>query len=490
MIKIALILYRNGAVFILHDLNIALPIYGILRILPFQSGKGRKGERLAKALEDLGPSFIKLGQTLATRSDIIGEEIANDLAKLQDKLPVSENFFIEKEIEKEFGQPLSALFSKFDHKAIAAASIAEVFKATTTEGEVVAVKVLRHGIEEKFASDVQLFFWLAKIIEKRLPATKRLKLTEVVQTFARSVEIEMDLRLEAAAASELSDNLKNDQGVYIPKINWQRTSKRILTIEWIDGIPIHDTKKLINHGFDLKKICANFSILFFNQAYRDGFFHADMHPGNVLVDKKGNIVFIDFGIMGRLDHKTRIYIAEILYGFLKRDYLHVAKVHFRAGYVPKTQSLYEFAQACRSVGEPIVGLSANQISVAKLLGHLFQVTKAFDMETQPQLLLIQKTTVLVEGVGSKLDSDVNMWKLAEPWIEEWANKNIGFDAKIVDAAKDILEFVRYDFPAYIKAKNHEEVHVIEKHGKYSFRHIAITAVIAASIAVIISKLYQ
>lgn len=492
LIKISFVLYRNGALFIMRDLKIAPVLYNILRFMPFQSTTISGGKGLAKALEELGPVFIKFGQAVATRPDLIGEDLAEHLSMLQDRLSPSENFKIEEEIERELNAKIEDVFTKFDKKAVAAASISEVFKAVTTEGNVVAVKVLRPGVERQFARDIQLFFWLARIAESRLLSVRRLKLVEVVKTFADSVKIEMDLRLEAAAASELKDNLKEDEGVYIPEVDWERTSKRVLTIEWIDGIPIHDTKKLIKRGFDLEKIAANFAVSFFNQAYRDGFFHADLHPGNVLIDKSSNIVLIDFGIMGRLDKKTRIYIAEILRGFLSRDYLHVAKIHFAAGYVPSDQSVFAFAQACRSVGEPIIGLSANRISVAKLLAHLFQITREFNMETQPQLLLLQKTTVLVEGVGSKLNPKVNMWKLAEPWIEQWASQNIGFDAKIVDTVTDMIEFLGHNLPTYIKnaiIKQNQDIKAIEKKERGFFDILLISAVVAAC-TVLIMKIYQ
>jgi ubiquinone biosynthesis protein len=395
----------------------------------------KKPLKLARAFEKLGPSFIKLGQTLSTRPDIIGEHAADDLAKLQDKLPPFPSPIAIAQIEYELGKPLEELFLSFNEKPVAAASIAQVHQAITKENKPVAVKVLRPSVEKAFARDIAFFYWCARWIERLFPQAKRLKPREVVDLFAQSVKIEMDFRFEAAAASELKANTKKDKHLYVPDIDWRRTSQRVLTLEWVEGISIYDRDALMAQGHDLREIASRLAVTFFNQAYRDGFFHADLHPGNVFVGKDGEIIPVDFGIMGRLDHENRLYVAQILQGFLERDYRKVAKIHIRAGYVPPQTSVELFAQACRSIGEPIVGLPTNQISVGKLLSQLFKITEDFAMETQPQLLLLQKTLVLVEGLGARLDPEINMWKLAEPWIKNWAIEHLGPEAQLRDGAK-------------------------------------------------------
>ncbi|MBN8828274.1 MAG: 2-polyprenylphenol 6-hydroxylase [Sphingobacteriia bacterium] len=400
------------------------------------------GLRLARALQKLGPAFIKLGQTLSTRPDIIGSNVALALTKLQDNLPPFEYKFVEETFIKEFGVKPEYFFPVIERPAVAAASIAQVHKVQACGGKYYAVKILRPNIDKIIDRDIKFFHWGAKKLEKYFPATRRLKPKSVIETFAEAMRLELDLRLEAAAASELKDNLKDDLGIKIPEINWNVTSKRILTIEWVEGIPINDLNQLKEKGYNLKKIASNLAINFFNQAYRDGFFHGDMHPGNLFVDSDYNIVLVDFGIVGRLGKQTRIYVAEILRGFLSRDYLHVAKIHFEAGYVPHDKCLFSFAQACRSIGEPIIGLPSNQISVGKLLSQLFDITREFDMETQPQLLLFQKTLVIVEGVGTKLDPEVNLWSLAEPWIEKWAIQNLGPEVKLRDGLLKLFDFMK------------------------------------------------
>ena len=438
--KIAYVLARHNALFPLEMLGIAPFLTFMVKCVPGKT-KGRDGERLASALEALGPTFIKLGQALSTRADLMGEDVASDLARLQDRLPPFPFEVARRILEEEFHAPPESLFSHIEKEAIAAASIAQVHQAVTTEGKKVAVKFLRPGIAEAFARDLQLFFWLARLIERNMPSFKRLKPVEVIETFAQTVKMEMDFRFEAAAASELKENCTNDEGFYVPEIDWQRTSKRVLTLEWVEGIPILDREALLAAGHNLQAIAKQLAVSFFNQAYRDGFFHADMHPGNLFVSEKGDIVVVDFGIMGRLDKQTRLYVAEILRGFLMRDYHYVARVHFAAGYVPSHHSVDNFAQACRSIGEPIIGLPVNKISIARLLMQLFKITEDFDMETQPQLLLLQKTMMLVEGVGCTLDPEVNMWKLAEPWIEEWGIRNLGPEAKLRDGIKGIVSLL-------------------------------------------------
>ena len=397
---------------------------------------GRDGERLGAAFYALGPGFIKLGQALSTRPDLIGEAIATDLTKLQDRLAPFDGAKARQVIEAELGAPVHDLFSHFEDKAIAAASIAQVHRATTAEGRDVAVKVLRPGIEAAFAVDTELFFWLAGLAERLQPAWRRLRPVEIAATFAESVSREMDLRLEAAAASELRENLAGDHGFHVPQVDWRRTARRVMTLEHIDGIPIDEREALIAAGHDVDAVLEKAARAFFHQIFRDGFFHADLHPGNLFVDGNGDIVAVDFGIMGRLDSDTRRYLAEMLLGFLTGDYGRVARVHFKAGYVPADQSEASFTQACRSIGEPLLGRPLNEISLGLLLAQLFQVTEAFAMETQPQLLLLQKTMLLAEGVGRSLNPALNIWSLAEPLIEEWVADNLGPEALIRDSITD------------------------------------------------------
>lgn len=438
----------------LSEIRMGKPLVSLLYLMtPNYSKHTTAGKRLSNALSKLGPSFIKLGQTLSARPDIVGEEICKELSLLQDKLPPFDAAIAITEVENELDKSLEELYQSFDRESVAAASIAQVHKATTLDGKEVAVKIMRPDIEKTFGRDIDFLMWMARIVEWVIPYTKRLKPVSVVETFAESVKMELDFRFEAAAASELKDNLQKDQGIYIPTIDWQRTSRRVLTIEWVNGIPIHDTDALQQAGHNLTDISHKLAVNFFNQAYRDGFFHADMHPGNVFVNQRGDIVPIDYGIMGRLDQKNRLAVAGILQGFLTRDYTKTAQVHIDAGYVPFNTPVALFAQACRSIGEPIVGLSARNISIARLLAQLFKITEDFSMETQPQLLLLQKTLVLVEGIGTKLNPEVNMWELAEPWIKKWAVKNIGPEAEIKRHLEETVKSIR-DFPLLLQHATH------------------------------------
>jgi ubiquinone biosynthesis protein len=427
---IGLILARHDALFPFAGVPLVALYLRVARLFTGRRGlaAARPGQRLAAALDEMGPSFVKLGQMLATRADLLGEEIAADLATLQDRLPPFPGPQARAAIEAEFEQPLEILFASFDETAVAAASIAQVHFAETIDGQEVAVKVLRPGIAEAFARDLDLFLWLAGWIEWLQPALRRLKPVEIVQTLAEVVRFEMDLRFEAAAASELAENFAGDLSFRVPPIDWQRTGRGVLTLARIAGIRIDDRAALLAAGHRIDKLLANAAGAFFNQVFRDGFFHADMHPGNMFVDASGAIVVVDFGIMGRLDRATRYYLADMLVGFLSGDYRRVAEVHFAAGYVPSDRSIDNFTQACRAIGEPILGRPLADISVARLLAQLFGITEQFGMETQPQLLLLQKTMVLVEGVGRRLDPEVNIWALAQPLIEGWMRDNRGPEA--------------------------------------------------------------
>ncbi|MSO77648.1 MAG: 2-polyprenylphenol 6-hydroxylase [Alphaproteobacteria bacterium] len=398
---------------------------------------GRPGERLVAALQELGPSFIKLGQTLSTRADLLGERMAEDLSGLQDRLQPFGGTIARQTVEAELEAPIERLFAEFDDRPVAAASIAQVHFAVTTEGAPVAVKILRPGIEAAFERDLALFRQLARLAERLAPPLRRLKPVAVVDTLAQTVAIEMDLRLEAAAACELALNFATDATFHVPPIDWRRTARRVVTLARVEGIPIDERDRLIAAGHDLDQILTIAANAFFTQVFRDGFFHADMHAGNIFVGADGTLSVVDFGIMGRLDRPTRNYLADMLLGFLTRDYRRVAEVHFHAGYVPAGQSIDAFAQACRAIGEPILERPLEEISMAMLLAQLFQVTKAFQMETQPHLLLLQKTLLMAEGMGRRLAPEVNIWTLARPLIEQWMEANRGIEGRLVDAVDDL-----------------------------------------------------
>ncbi len=436
LVRIAWILARHDALFPLRQYGLMPMVTAVAALAPKRRALGKPGERLAAALQVLGPSFIKFGQALSTRPDLMGEEVARDLSALQDRLPPFEGSAARAIVEAEFGRPIDALFQEFSDQPVAAASIAQVHFAVTTEGMPVAVKILRPGIERAFEHDLDLFYWLAEIAERTLPAWRRLKPVEVIRTFADTVTMEMDLRFEAAAASELRQNFAEFPGFRVPAVDWQRTSRRVLTLERVSGIPIDERAQIIDAGHDPRDVLGKAAGAFFYQVFRDGFFHADLHPGNLLVDADGHVVAVDFGIMGRLDRATRRYLAEMLLGFLTQNYERVADIHFEAGYVPRDKSRAAFVQALRSIGEPILGRPINEISIAHLLAQLFQITEAFEMETQPQLLLLQKTMLMAEGLTRRLTPDHNMWAFAQPLIEDWARDNLGPRARLREAVAD------------------------------------------------------
>jgi ubiquinone biosynthesis protein len=394
-------------------------------------------ERLAEAVSRLGPSYVKLGQFLATRPDVVGDEIALDLAQLHDQMATFPTAQARAAIEGSLGRPVGELYVSFE-EPVAAASIAQVHPAEVMrdgERRKVAVKVIRPGVRRAFFRDLESYFLAARLQERFIASARRLRPVEVTETLAQTTKIEMDFRLEAAAYSELGENTRDDPGFRVPSVDWERTGRDVLTVEWIDGIKLNDVEKLRETGHDLKAIAANLVQSFLRHTLRDGFFHADMHPGNMFVDAAGDIVAVDFGITGRLGKKERRFLAEILYGFITRDYLRVAEVHFEAGYVPRKHNVHAFAQAIRAIGEPIHGQPAETISMAKLLTLLFEVTELFDMETRPELVLLQKTMVVVEGVARTLDPAFNMWKTSEPVVGHWIRLNLG-PRGILDDARD------------------------------------------------------
>jgi len=378
-------------------------------------------EKLCNSIQEMGTTFIKLGQFLSTRPDIIGNEIAEKLENLQDKLPPFETEKAKKIIQKELGDNNYNLLLNISDP-VAAASIAQVHKAKINENDTikdVAIKILRPNIKKIFNEEIDALMLLAFLIEGTIKKTKRLKLVEVVFLLKEITNLELDLRFEASAANEFFENTKNDVGFNVPKIFWNYTSENVLTLEWIDGVSIREKEELDKRNIDTKILAIDIIQHFLRHAIRDGFFHADMHQGNLFVNKNGEIIPIDFGIMGRLDKLNKRYLAEILFGFVSRDYKKVAEVHLIAGLVPKNVSVDEFAQALRSIGEPIFGQSVKDISGGNLLKQLFEITEKYNMQTQPQLLLLQKTMVVVEGVARKLNPETNIWETSRPVLENW-----------------------------------------------------------------------
>ncbi len=405
---------------------------------PRAHGRDRT-QSIAAAVERLGPSYVKLGQFLATRPDVVGAELARDLAALQDRMATFPTAEAAVAIEGSLGRPLGALYLEFG-EPVAAASIAQVHPARIErEGAEarVAVKVIRPGVRTRFAQDLEAYFLAARLQERFVPSSRRLKPVEVAQLLAQTTKIEMDLRLEAAAISEIGENVADDPGFRVPWIDWERTGRDVVTMEWIDGVKLSDMAAVKAAGHDTMALAATLMQSFLRHALRDGFFHADMHPGNLFVEADGTLAAVDFGIVGRLGRKERRFLAEILYGFIRRDYVRVAEVHFEAGYVPRTHDVRAFAQAIRAIGEPIHGQSADTISMAKLLGLLFEVTEIFDMAARTELLMLQKTMVVVEGVCRTLDPRFNMWKAAEPVVGGWIRDNLGPRGVLEDARQGV-----------------------------------------------------
>jgi ubiquinone biosynthesis protein len=441
LVRIARTLGRHDALFADELADLAPGLGWVLQRMSRRGVPGRPGERLAAALTELGPSFIKLGQMLATRSDLVGEQVAADLATLQDRLPPFPGEEARATIEAELGRPLAEVFARFDDRPVAAASIAQVHFAETADGAEVAVKVLRPDIERRFRRDLDLMEWLAGLIDVWWPGARRLKPRQSVELFAKSVRIEMDLRMEASASAEFAQQFADDPRFRVPRVDWDRTGRRVLTLERLRGVRFDDAASIEAQGMALDPLLLAASESLFRQVFVHGFFHADLHPGNMFVLEDGTIGYVDFGIMGRLDEATRRYLADMLLGFLERDYRRVARVHFDAGYVPADQDFELFVQAVRSIGEPVHDKPLHEISVGKLLAQLFEITDRFRMETQPQLLLLQKTMLTAEGTGRKLNPNVNIWELARPLIEDWMRENRGPEARAAEALAAVARTV-------------------------------------------------
>ena len=432
LLKWGRVLARHGALRgIERDSNTPPQVRRLARIARF-GARVPVHPTYGEAFVELGPAAIKFGQALATRPDLVGDKAAKDLQLLQDNLPAAPFEQVRAAIEQGLEKPLEDIFREFDPEPVGAASIAQVHRAVTTEGRLVAVKILRPNIEEDFARALDTYQWAAAQIERMGGEASRLRPRAVIAHFKQWTARELDLRREAASASELSENLVAESGFYVPAIDWTRTSRRVMTLEWIDGIKLTDRDALVEAGHDLSSLAAILVRAFLRQAVVDGFFHADLHQGNLFALPDGRLAAIDFGIMGRIDTRARRWLAEILYGLLTGNYRRVAEIHFEAQYVPAHHNVEEFATALRAVGEPIRGLPVKDISVGQMLDGLFTITRDFEMPIQPHLLLLQKTMVMEEGVAHALDPDINMWETAEPFLREWMRGELGPEAALAD----------------------------------------------------------
>jgi len=421
-------------------------LHRFARLIERGSAENReRSDNLSRALNRLGPSYVKLGQFLATRPDLVGAAAASELGSLQDKVPPFDTALAVIEIETTLGRRVDELFLELG-EVVGAASIAQVYKARIRDADgserFVAVKVVRPGVRVRFLHELETFASIARFLERYVRSSRRLRPVAVVETLAQSTRIEMDLRLEAAAASEMAENTANDFGFRVPTIDWERTGRDVLTMEWIDGIKMSDVAAIAMAGHDLKQIGVTVVQSFLRHAMRDGFFHADMHQGNLFVGPDGAVIAVDLGIVGRLSAESKRFLAEILYGFIRRDYLRVAELHFEAGYVPRSQNVASFAQALRAIGEPIYGQPAETISMGHLLALLFEVTELFDMKTRPELVLLQKTMVVVEGVARTFDPKFNMWVAAEPVVSDYILEELGPAAKLREARAGVDAMLR------------------------------------------------
>ena len=449
LIRTGATLERTGAMpVILNALDAPRTLKFAARFIvwPFQF-LGRRGDQslppAPRALTAMGPAYIKFGQILSTRPDVVGPELAEQLRVLQDRLPPFSTDVAKQSFKSEIGLDADDVFSDFS-EPVAAASIAQVHRGELKDtGQSVAIKVLRPEIERAFQKDLDTFYFAARLVEFVSPKSRRLKPMDVIAHFDGVVRGELDLRLESASASEFLANIKEDKGFSVPSVNWSLSSRRVMTLDWADGVPMGDVDALAAAGHNLSELGDRVLHMFLNHALRDGFFHADMHQGNLKVSSSGDIVAFDFGIMGHIDEYTRRVYAEILFGFIKRDYKRVAQVHFEAGYVPQDQDVDEFARALRAVGEPIFGMDASNISMGRLLSYLFEVTERFGMETRTELILLQRTMVVVEGVARSLNPQINIWEVARPIVEGYIKSNLGPAAILNDLTTTLKVLARF-----------------------------------------------
>ncbi|MFM8332790.1 MAG: ubiquinone biosynthesis regulatory protein kinase UbiB [Candidatus Methylumidiphilus sp.] len=416
----------------LDDLILASPLFRPVRFLAAftpgywrRSTQGPRAVRIREALEDLGPIFVKFGQTLSTRRDLLPEDIAEELVKLQDRVPPFPGAEARAIIEKVLGRPVLEIFREFDETPLASASVAQVHSARLHSGEDVVVKVLRPGIEKRIRSDIGLLHELARLAKRFLPDARRLRPVEVVREFEKTILDELDMVREAANASEIRRRFEGSEMLYIPKVYWDYTRREIMVMEKISGIPVGDVARLRREGVDLKLLGERGVEIFFTQVFRDNFFHADMHPGNIFVGPNAQYIAVDFGIIGSLTKADQHYVAENLLAFFKRDYRRCAEMHIESGWVPAHTRVEEFESAIRTVCEPIFEKPLKEISYGHLLLRLFQVARRFDMEVQPQLVLLQKTLLNIEGLGRDLYPELDLWKTAKLFLENWFRRQVG-----------------------------------------------------------------
>ncbi|MEX1661481.1 2-polyprenylphenol 6-hydroxylase [Thioclava sp. 15-R06ZXC-3] len=499
-------LIRTGATFVrsraMHQALEAMDAPPRLRALAYAiswpfAWLGYKGDEalppVTRAITALGPAYIKFGQILSTRPDVVGEELADQLRVLQDKLPAFDSAIAKRMIAQELGASADELFMEFS-EPVAAASIAQVHAARRADtGEKVAVKVLRPGIERAFSRDIDAFHFVAGMIEFLSPASRRLRPTEVVKHFESVVSGELDLRLEASAASQFGANTKGDAGFKVPQPIWHLSAKRVMVLDWAEGLPMGDRAGLVAAGHDVQALGERVLQLFLSHALRDGYFHADMHHGNLKVAANGDVLAYDFGIMGQIDEYTRRVYAEILMGFIQRDYRRVAEVHFEAGYVSADQDVEEFALALRAVGEPIFGMDAGHISMARLLAYLFEVTERFGMQTRTELILLQRTMVVVEGVARSLHPSINMWDVAQPVVEKYIRESLGPRAALRDLRRTVHVLARFgpELPDLIKTairRQNEPTFVPLAPRRWPYVLLGAAAVVLVVIGVILGEL--